>query len=102
MMGTNEGEEEEEEGEGEFVIPPEQYEQDMQAEDEQYIQAGTEGLSGQQVGSLFNSTGDILSQEHFSLFKKTLQQLFTMSPIKYILKGLKSDDCFWFQSKHVT
>ena len=101
MMGTNEGEEEDEE-EGEFVIPPEQYEQDMQAEDEQYIQAGTEGLSGQQVGSLFNSTGDILSQEHFSLFKKTLQQLFTMSPIKYILKGLKSDDCFWFQSKHVT
>jgi len=49
MMGTNEGEEEDEE-EGEFVIPPEQYEQDMQAEDEQYIQAGTEGLSGQQRG----------------------------------------------------
>merc|ERR1712038_461579 len=48
MMGTNEGEEEEEEGEGEFVIPPEQYEQDMQAEDEQYIQAGNEGLTGQQ------------------------------------------------------
>jgi len=48
MMGTNEGEEEEEEGEGEFVIPPEQYEQDMQAEDEQYIQAGNDGLSGQQ------------------------------------------------------
>jgi len=48
MMGTNEGEEEDEE-EGEFVIPPEQYEQDMQAEDEQYIQAGTEGLSGQQA-----------------------------------------------------
>merc|ERR1712083_708008 len=47
MMGTNEGEEGDEE-EGEFVIPPEQYEQDMQAEDEQYIQAGTEGLSGQQ------------------------------------------------------
>merc|ERR1719500_2437767 len=41
-------EEEEDEEEGEFVIPPEQYEQDMQAEDEQYIQAGTEGLSGQQ------------------------------------------------------
>ena len=52
MMGAGEvGEEEDlEEGEGEFVIPPEQYEQDMQAEDEQYIQAGTEGLSGQQVG----------------------------------------------------
>merc|ERR1712013_471312 len=33
---------------GEFVIPPEQYEQDMQAEDEQYIQAGNDGLSGQQ------------------------------------------------------
>ena len=49
MMGTNEGEEEEEEGEGEFVIPPEQYEQDMQAEDEQYIQAGNDALSGQQV-----------------------------------------------------
>ena len=103
MMGTNEGEEEDEE-EGEFVIPPEQYEQDMQAEDEQYIQAGTEGLSGQQVGSLFNSPGDILNQKSiFPLFKNSLQQLFfTMSPIKYILKGLKSDDCFWFQSKHVT
>jgi len=32
----------------EFEIPPEQYEQDMQAEDEQYIQAGNEGLTGQQ------------------------------------------------------
>ena len=52
MMGAGEAGEEEdlEEGEGEFVIPPEQYEQDMQAEDEQYIQAGTDGLSGQQVG----------------------------------------------------
>jgi len=51
MMGTGGGElveEEEDEEEGEFVIPPEQYEQEMQAEDEQYIQAGTEGLSGQQ------------------------------------------------------
>jgi len=52
-MGTNEGEEEEEEGEGEFVIPPEQYEQDMQAEDEQYIQAGNDGLSGQQATKPF-------------------------------------------------
>jgi len=33
----------------EFEIPPEQYEQDMQAEDEQYIQAGNEGLTGQQL-----------------------------------------------------
>jgi len=33
----------------EFEIPPEQYEQDMQAEDEQYIQAGNEGLTGQQA-----------------------------------------------------
>ena len=69
MMGTNEGEEEDEE-EGEFVIPPEQYEQDMQAEDEQYIQAGTEGLSGQQVGSLFNSPGDILNQKSIFPFSK--------------------------------
>jgi len=53
MMGTNEGEEEEEEGEGEFAIPPEQYEQDMQAEDEQYIQAGNDGLSGQQATKPF-------------------------------------------------
>jgi hypothetical protein len=36
-------------GSSEFEIPPEQYEQDMQAEDEQYIQAGNEGLTGQQV-----------------------------------------------------
>jgi len=54
MMGTGNIEEEEEEeeeggGGGELVIPPEQYEQDMQAEDEQYIQAGIDGgLSGQQ------------------------------------------------------
>ena len=82
MMGTNEGEEEDEE-EGEFVIPPEQYEQDMQAEDEQYIQAGTEGLSGQQVGRLFNSPGDIETKSIF-LVKEILQQLLsTMSPIKY-------------------
>ena len=81
MMGTNEGEEEDEE-EGEFVIPPEQYEQDMQAEDEQYIQAGTEGLSGQQVGSLLNSPGDIEPRAFFPV-KKILQQLLsTMSPIK--------------------
>merc|ERR1712112_154717 len=54
MMGSSgvEVEEEEEEEEGEFVIPPEQYEQEMQAEDEQYIQAGTEGLSGQQLASI--------------------------------------------------
>ena len=52
MMGVGGEDEEDEDDEGEFVIPPEQYEQDMQAEDEQYIQAGTEGLSGQQVGSI--------------------------------------------------
>ena len=79
MMGTNEGEEEEEEGEGEFVIPPEQYEQDMQAEDEQYIQAGNDGLSGQQVGSLFKSLGDI--QPRASLSTKVMYLLFIMSPI---------------------
>ena len=81
-VGTNEGEEEYEGEEGEFVIPPEQYEQDMQAEDEQYIQAGTEGLSGQQVGSLLNSPGDIEPRAFFPV-KKILQQLLsTMSPIK--------------------
>merc|ERR1712106_1315115 len=36
----------------EFEIPPEQYEQDMQAEDEQYIQAGNEGLISQQLALL--------------------------------------------------
>merc|ERR1712037_716619 len=46
--GERQGAHTKDEEEGEFVIPPEQYEQDMQAEDEQYIQAGTEGLSGQQ------------------------------------------------------
>jgi hypothetical protein len=51
MMGAGGGEDEDEDDEeGEFVIPPEQYEQDMQAEDEQYIQAGADGLSGSQVG----------------------------------------------------
>ena len=58
-MGTNEGEEEDEE-EGEFVIPPEQYEQDMQAEDEQYIQAGNDNLSGQQVGTLTQLPNTVL------------------------------------------
>ena len=33
----------------EYEIPSEQFEQDMQAEDEQYIQAGNDALSGQQV-----------------------------------------------------
>jgi len=50
MMGSggdsNEGEENE--GMVEGNIPHEQYEQDMQAEDEQYIHAGSEGLTGQQ------------------------------------------------------
>jgi len=32
----------------EYEIPSEQFEQDMQAEDEQYIQAGNDNLSGQQ------------------------------------------------------
>jgi hypothetical protein len=45
MSGSGRDEEES----SEFEIPPEQYEQDMQAEDEQYIQAGNEGLTGQQV-----------------------------------------------------
>jgi len=47
MMGTGGGENEDD-GDGYDGIPPEQYEQDMQAEDEQYIQAGNEGLTGQQ------------------------------------------------------
>ena len=34
-----------------YEIPSEQFEQDMQAEDEQYIQAGNDALSGQQVES---------------------------------------------------
>ena len=46
MMSGNTREDEES---NEFEIPQEQYEQDMQAEDEQYIQAGNEGLTGQQV-----------------------------------------------------
>jgi len=33
----------------EYEIPPDQFEQDMQAEDEQYIQAGNDALTGQQV-----------------------------------------------------
>merc|ERR1712012_1146202 len=32
----------------EYEIPPDQFEQDMQAEDEQYIQAGNDALTGQQ------------------------------------------------------
>jgi len=34
---------------GDYEIPSEQFEQDMQAEDEQYIQAGNDALSGQQL-----------------------------------------------------
>jgi len=36
----------------EYEIPSEQFEQDMQAEDEQYIQAGNDALSGQQLAML--------------------------------------------------
>jgi len=42
-------------GDGEiadYEIPSEQFEQDMQAEDEQYIQAGNDALSGQQAEQL--------------------------------------------------
>jgi len=35
-----------------YEIPSEQFEQDMQAEDEQYIQAGNDALSGQQLAIL--------------------------------------------------
>ena len=37
---------------GDFEIATESFEQDMQAEDEQYIQAGNDALSGQQVNTL--------------------------------------------------
>ena len=36
----------------EYEIATDQFEQDMQAEDEQYIQAGNDALSGQQVNTL--------------------------------------------------
>jgi len=36
----------------EYEIPPDQFEQDMQAEDEQYIQAGNDALTGQQAEQL--------------------------------------------------
>jgi len=36
----------------EYEIPPDQFEQDMQAEDEQYIQAGNDALTGQQLEML--------------------------------------------------
>ena len=48
-------------GDGEiadYEIPSEQFEQDMQAEDEQYIQAGNDALSGQQV-ELFSYFADL-------------------------------------------
>merc|ERR1712176_1395169 len=49
MMGSGGDSNEGEDGGGmESNIPHEQYEQDMQAEDEQYIHAGSEGLTGQQ------------------------------------------------------
>jgi len=37
---------------GDFEIATESFEQDMQAEDEQYIQAGNDALSGQQLAAL--------------------------------------------------
>jgi len=62
MMGSggdsNEGEENE--GMVEGNIPHEQYEQDMQAEDEQYIHAGSEGLTGQQEVQLSFSGHEFL------------------------------------------
>ena len=44
----------------EYEIPSEQFEQDMQAEDEQYIQAGNDNLSGQQVGTLTQLPNTVL------------------------------------------
>ena len=38
----------------EYEIPSEQFEQDMQAEDEQYIQAGNDALTGQQVETVYD------------------------------------------------
>ena len=38
----------------EYEIPPDQFEQDMQAEDEQYIQAGNDALTGQQVETVYD------------------------------------------------
>ena len=53
MVGAGEGED----GEG-WDGSGEGYEQDLQAEDEQYIQAGGDSLSGQQVGVRpFSTTG---------------------------------------------
>jgi len=49
----------------EFEIPPEQYEQDMQAEDEQYIQAGNEGLTGQQVSEFHEEGFDTLKMNTY-------------------------------------
>jgi len=49
MMGSGGDSNDGEENDGmESNIPHESYEQDMQAEDEQYIHAGSEGLTGQQ------------------------------------------------------
>ena len=44
----------------EYEIPSEQFEQDMQAEDEQYIQAGNDSLSGQQVGTRIQTLNTVL------------------------------------------
>jgi len=44
----------------EYEIPPDQFEQDMQAEDEQYIQAGNDALTGQQEDRKV-SEGDLSS-----------------------------------------
>jgi len=50
MMGSGGDSNDGEENDGmESNIPHESYEQDMQAEDEQYIHAGSEGLTGQQL-----------------------------------------------------
>ena len=44
----------------EYEIPPDQFEQDMQAEDEQYIQAGNDALTGQQVETVYDLLHSLL------------------------------------------
>ena len=85
-------------GDGEiadYEIPSEQFEQDMQAEDEQYIQAGNDALSGQQV-ELFSYFADLprlLFEQDRKYFLLTFQNK-RLSVCKYKLNAKNGIDSF--------
>merc|ERR1712176_54281 len=113
MMGSGGDSNEGEDGEGmESNIPHEQYEQDMQAEDEQYIHAGSEGLTGQQLPQKqlhLNAIGNrnvSYNQQSFvsayydvltgglTITKAAMKHQIPRKTLEYYVKGKATDDSY--------